>query len=60
MNENAVELCQRLSRYASQGLETRYEEFPGENHGSAMPVLMNRAVRIASEVVLLCNGKSDF
>ncbi len=45
--ELAREMAQRWARLASSADSVTFEEYPGENHMSVLPVALNRAVQIA-------------
>ncbi len=45
--ELAREMAQRWARLASSAASVTFEEYPGENHMSVLPVALNRAVQIA-------------
>ncbi len=45
--ELAREMAQRWAKLASSADSVTFEEYPGENHMSVLPVALNRAVQIA-------------
>ncbi|WP_149538318.1 alpha/beta hydrolase [Siccirubricoccus phaeus] len=47
MAGQARELAARLAALGPRGPQVSFVEFPGENHGSVLPVAVNRALRFA-------------
>ncbi|MGE7604542.1 alpha/beta hydrolase [Peribacillus sp. NPDC097675] len=47
MNENALELSERLRSSVKSGLYVKFKEFEEENHVSVLPPLINKGLRFA-------------
>lgn len=48
VNDNTMELAERLRTLAGRGVHVEFKEFEGEGHLSLLPALISRAVRFAS------------
>jgi predicted alpha/beta superfamily hydrolase len=50
LDRNAIDLAERLNALPSRPIQARFEQHPGENHMSLLPVAVNRAIQAAFAV----------